>query len=197
MVSCISRSATDVADGAQWSQDREVCDTLFAGSGDIGAADYILGRPPAGLKVTRNPRRLGREEIYQLASSGIDIRRADHRLRTAIGGPVGGGSSWRTSDVRARAARCARRVDGRAQSLAAGQRRDICQLTTVSGTTPAAEASASVPISTFVASSADRQCPARPMDCQFHVGHESGVTVHGRVGLCAGESADVPAPLAE
>lgn len=42
---------------------------VFAGSGDIGGADadYILGGLLLDCKATKDPRRLGREEIYQLA----------------------------------------------------------------------------------------------------------------------------------
>ncbi|MFE2675720.1 UvrD-helicase domain-containing protein [Streptomyces hygroscopicus] len=46
-----------------------VCGPVFAGSGDIGGADadYILGGLLLDCKATKDPRRLGREEIYQLA----------------------------------------------------------------------------------------------------------------------------------
>jgi hypothetical protein len=46
-----------------------VCGPVFTGSGDLGGADadYILGGTLLDCKATRNPRRLGREEIYQLA----------------------------------------------------------------------------------------------------------------------------------
>lgn len=46
-----------------------VCGPVFAGSSDIGGADadYILDGLLLDCKATKNPRRLGREEIYQLA----------------------------------------------------------------------------------------------------------------------------------
>ncbi|MFE4594387.1 hypothetical protein [Streptomyces laurentii] len=46
-----------------------VCGPVFAGSGDIGGADadYILGGLLLDCRATKDPRRLGREEIYQLA----------------------------------------------------------------------------------------------------------------------------------
>ncbi|MEV7417734.1 UvrD-helicase domain-containing protein [Streptomyces sp. NPDC089919] len=46
-----------------------VCGPVFAGSSDIGGADadYILGGLLLDCKATKDPRRLGREEIYQLA----------------------------------------------------------------------------------------------------------------------------------
>ncbi|MEU0568581.1 UvrD-helicase domain-containing protein [Nonomuraea sp. NPDC005983] len=46
-----------------------VCGPVFAGSDDIGGADadYILDGLLLDCKATRDPRRLGREEIYQLA----------------------------------------------------------------------------------------------------------------------------------
>ncbi|MEV4094337.1 UvrD-helicase domain-containing protein [Streptosporangium saharense] len=46
-----------------------VCGPIFTGSGDIGGADadYILDGLLLDCKATRTPRRLGREEIYQLA----------------------------------------------------------------------------------------------------------------------------------
>lgn len=46
-----------------------VCGPLFSGSGDIGGADadYILDGLLLDCKATRDPRRLGCEEIYQLA----------------------------------------------------------------------------------------------------------------------------------
>lgn len=46
-----------------------MCGPVFAGSGDIGGADadYILGGLLLDCKATKDPRRLGREEIYQLA----------------------------------------------------------------------------------------------------------------------------------
>jgi hypothetical protein len=42
---------------------------MFAGSSDIGGADadYILNGLLLDCKATKDPRRLGREEIYQLA----------------------------------------------------------------------------------------------------------------------------------
>ncbi|WP_242891097.1 hypothetical protein [Actinomadura litoris] len=47
----------------------KVCGPLFAGSGDLGGADadYILDGLLLDCKATTRPRRLGREEIYQLA----------------------------------------------------------------------------------------------------------------------------------
>ncbi|MFK4214037.1 UvrD-helicase domain-containing protein [Streptomyces sp. NPDC030920] len=50
-------------------QKARVCGPVFAGSGDIGGADadYILGGLLLDCKATKDPRRLGREEIYQLA----------------------------------------------------------------------------------------------------------------------------------
>ncbi|MGW8847970.1 UvrD-helicase domain-containing protein [Streptomyces xiamenensis] len=50
-------------------QGDRVCGPVFAGSGDIGGADadYILGGLLLDCKATKDPRRLGREEIYQLA----------------------------------------------------------------------------------------------------------------------------------
>ncbi|PGH48129.1 UvrD-helicase domain-containing protein [Streptomyces sp. Ru87] len=46
-----------------------VCGPVFSGSGDIGGADadYILGGLLLDCKATKDPRRLGRDEIYQLA----------------------------------------------------------------------------------------------------------------------------------
>lgn len=44
-----------------------ICGPIFAGSGDVPAdADYILDGLLLDCKATRDPRRLGREEIYQL-----------------------------------------------------------------------------------------------------------------------------------
>jgi hypothetical protein len=45
------------------------CGPVFAGSADIGGADadYVLGGLLLDCKAARNPRRLGREELYQLA----------------------------------------------------------------------------------------------------------------------------------
>ncbi|MCQ0003185.1 UvrD-helicase domain-containing protein [Streptomyces sudanensis] len=50
-------------------QRARVCGPVFAGSGDIGGADadYILGGLLLDCKATKDPRRLGREEIHQLA----------------------------------------------------------------------------------------------------------------------------------
>ncbi|UDM05439.1 hypothetical protein [Streptomyces longhuiensis] len=48
-------------------QRARVCGPGFAGSGDIADADYILGGLLLDCKATKDPRRLGREEIYQLA----------------------------------------------------------------------------------------------------------------------------------
>lgn len=50
-------------------QPAKVCGPVFAGSSDIGGADadYILDGLLLDCKATRNPRPLGREEIYQLA----------------------------------------------------------------------------------------------------------------------------------
>ncbi|WP_282698088.1 UvrD-helicase domain-containing protein [Streptomyces sp. CC208A] len=50
-------------------QSARVCGPVFAGSADIGGADadYILGGLLLDCKATKDPRRLGREEIYQLA----------------------------------------------------------------------------------------------------------------------------------
>jgi hypothetical protein len=50
-------------------QRARVCGPVFAGSGDIGGADadYILDGLLLDCKATKDPRRLGREEIYQLA----------------------------------------------------------------------------------------------------------------------------------
>ncbi|PBC80233.1 MULTISPECIES: UvrD-helicase domain-containing protein [unclassified Streptomyces] len=50
-------------------QRARVCGPVFAGSGDIGGADadYILGGLLLDCKATKDPHRLGREEIYQLA----------------------------------------------------------------------------------------------------------------------------------
>jgi hypothetical protein len=47
----------------------KVCGPVFTGSADIGGADadYIVGGLLLDCKATRDPRRLGREEIYQLA----------------------------------------------------------------------------------------------------------------------------------
>jgi hypothetical protein len=47
----------------------KVCGPVFAGSSDIGGADadYILDGLLLDCKATRDPRRLGHEEIYQLA----------------------------------------------------------------------------------------------------------------------------------
>ncbi|MER5618126.1 hypothetical protein [Streptomyces sp. NPDC002215] len=60
-----------LADGpfaAFWalSQRARVCGPVFAGSGGADA-DYILGGLLLDCKATKDPRRLGREEIYQLA----------------------------------------------------------------------------------------------------------------------------------
>ncbi|MGW0820801.1 UvrD-helicase domain-containing protein [Streptomyces sp. NPDC002845] len=46
-----------------------ICGPVFTGSTDIGGADadYILGGLLLDCKATKDPRRLGREEIYQLA----------------------------------------------------------------------------------------------------------------------------------
>ncbi|WP_436776491.1 UvrD-helicase domain-containing protein [Yinghuangia sp. YIM S09857] len=46
-----------------------VCGPVFAGSGDLGGADadFILDGLLLDCKATKDPRRLGREEIYQLA----------------------------------------------------------------------------------------------------------------------------------
>ncbi|GGP00094.1 hypothetical protein [Wenjunlia tyrosinilytica] len=46
-----------------------VCGPVFAGSNDIGGADadYILGGLLLDCKATKDPRRLGRGEIHQLA----------------------------------------------------------------------------------------------------------------------------------
>jgi len=45
-----------------------ICGPIFAGSSDIPAdADYILGGLLLDCKATKDPRRLGSEEIYQLA----------------------------------------------------------------------------------------------------------------------------------
>lgn len=50
-------------------QPAKVCGPVFAGSSDIGGADadYILDGLLLDCKATNDPRRLGREEIYQLA----------------------------------------------------------------------------------------------------------------------------------
>lgn len=50
-------------------QPAKVCGPVFAGSSDIGGADadYILDGLLLDCKATKDPRRLGREEIYQLA----------------------------------------------------------------------------------------------------------------------------------
>lgn len=50
-------------------QSARVCGPVFTGSGDIGGADadYILDGLLLDCKATKDPRRLGREEIYQLA----------------------------------------------------------------------------------------------------------------------------------
>jgi hypothetical protein len=46
----------------------KICGPIFAGSSDIPAdADYILGGLLLDCKATKDPLRLGREEIYQLA----------------------------------------------------------------------------------------------------------------------------------
>jgi hypothetical protein len=47
----------------------KVCGPVFTGSSDIGGADadYILNGLLLDCKATKDPRRLGREEIYQLA----------------------------------------------------------------------------------------------------------------------------------
>ncbi|WP_455362132.1 UvrD-helicase domain-containing protein [Streptomyces sp. SYSU K21746] len=45
-------------------QRARVCGPVFAGSGDIGGADYILGGLLLDCKATKDPRRMGREEIY-------------------------------------------------------------------------------------------------------------------------------------
>lgn len=45
-----------------------VCGPVFAGSSDVPAdADFILGGLLLDCKATREPRKLGREEVYQLA----------------------------------------------------------------------------------------------------------------------------------
>ncbi|MFD7626766.1 UvrD-helicase domain-containing protein [Streptomyces sp. NPDC059851] len=46
-----------------------VCGPVFAGSEDIGGADgdFVLGGCLLDCKATKDPRRLGREEVYQLA----------------------------------------------------------------------------------------------------------------------------------
>jgi len=46
-----------------------ICGPVFAGSADLGGADadYILGGLLLDCKATRNPRDLGRDELYQLA----------------------------------------------------------------------------------------------------------------------------------
>lgn len=50
-------------------QSAKVCGPVFSGSGDIGGADadFILDGLLLDCKATKDPRRLGREEIYQLA----------------------------------------------------------------------------------------------------------------------------------
>ncbi|MGH3926069.1 MAG: hypothetical protein ACRDTT_24950, partial [Pseudonocardiaceae bacterium] len=50
-------------------QPAKVCGPVFTGSSDIGGADadYILHGLLLDCKATKDPRRLGREEIYQLA----------------------------------------------------------------------------------------------------------------------------------
>ncbi|MGH3693138.1 MAG: UvrD-helicase domain-containing protein [Pseudonocardiaceae bacterium] len=50
-------------------QPTKVCGPIFAGSSDIGGADadFILDGLLLDCKATKDPRRLGREEIYQLA----------------------------------------------------------------------------------------------------------------------------------
>lgn len=50
-------------------QPAKVCGPVFAGSSDIGGADadYILDGLLLDCKATKDPRQLGREEIYQLA----------------------------------------------------------------------------------------------------------------------------------
>ncbi|MER6523415.1 UvrD-helicase domain-containing protein [Streptomyces sp. NPDC001553] len=57
-----------------------VCGPVFTGSGDIGGADadYILGGLLLDCKATKDPRRLGREEIYQLA--GYLLLDYDHQF---------------------------------------------------------------------------------------------------------------------
>lgn len=51
------------------SPQARVCGPVFSGSGDIGGADadFILGGLLLDCKATKDPRRLGRQEIYQLA----------------------------------------------------------------------------------------------------------------------------------
>jgi hypothetical protein len=46
-----------------------ICGPIFAGSSDIGGADadFVLGRALLDCKATTQPRRLGRDELYQLA----------------------------------------------------------------------------------------------------------------------------------
>ncbi|MEV4072039.1 UvrD-helicase domain-containing protein [Nonomuraea fuscirosea] len=48
---------------------KRICGPIFAGSADLGGADadYILDGLLLDCKATRHPRKLGREEIYQLA----------------------------------------------------------------------------------------------------------------------------------
>lgn len=50
-------------------ENARVCGPVFAGSGDIGGADadYILDGLLLDCKATKDPHKLGREEIYQLA----------------------------------------------------------------------------------------------------------------------------------
>jgi hypothetical protein len=49
--------------------DRRICGPVFAGSTDIGGADadFIIDGTLIDCKATTHPRRLGRDEIYQLA----------------------------------------------------------------------------------------------------------------------------------
>jgi hypothetical protein len=54
-----------------------VCGPVFTGSADIGGADadYILGGLLLDCKATKDPRKLGRSEFYQLA--GLDAGRGE------------------------------------------------------------------------------------------------------------------------
>jgi hypothetical protein len=79
----------------------KICGPTFAGSEDVPAdADFVLGGVLLDCKATREPRRLGREEIYQLAGYLL----LDYDDRFGIShvslylSRQGGLITWRTED---------------------------------------------------------------------------------------------------
>lgn len=64
------------------SRQAKVCGPVFTGSSDIGGADadYVLDGLLLDCKATRNPRHLGREEIYQLAGYLLLDYHDDYRI---------------------------------------------------------------------------------------------------------------------